>query len=133
MISGSMERKLRLWNEYVNETVIDEVKYIDKDRVIVGAYDKFKIVNTDKCVIEKKIRKETPSLSTVCCFIKFRDNNTIICGCIDGLYYFYDMNIEKYKTIKELNHDKAITALLTIDDYTFLFYSENKTIKLWKY
>ena len=70
MISGSGDRTLCLWNmsTYQCDKVIEGVDrcfihnslyQIDKDRVIVGGYDSFCIVNIDKCVIEKTIRDES--------------------------------------------------------------------------
>ena len=65
MISGSDDKTLRLWNmsTYQCDTVIKGVEcistnslyQIDKDRVIVGGYESFSIVNIDKCFIKKKI------------------------------------------------------------------------------
>ena len=72
-----------------------------------------------------------------------RDNKTILCGCYNGIFCFYDMNTEQYKITKN-NHkgyikdllfgdDRAITDLLLIDDNTFLSCSWDNTIKVWKY
>ena len=64
MISGAWDNTLRLWNmsSYQCEIIIKGVYcsfisslyQIDKDRVIVGAYDMY-IVVIDKCVIEKRV------------------------------------------------------------------------------
>ena len=82
-----------------------------------------------KCVIEKKI--EDKSFGRVNCFLKLRDNKTILCGCY-GIFCFYDMNTEQYK-ITQNNHHKAITDILLIDDNTFLSCSYDNTIKVWRY
>ena len=103
---------------------------IDKDRVIVGGWDTFSIVNIDKCAIEKKIIDK--SLVNVCCFLKLKDNKTILCGCEDGTFCSYDMNTEEYKKTTNY-HKKYISALLMIDDNTFLSCSWDMTIKVWKY
>ena len=103
---------------------------IDKDRVIVGGVNSFSIVNIDKCIIEKRIKDE--SLGYVYCFLKFRDNKTILCGCKYGIFCFYDMNTEQYKITND-NHHRDITDLLLIDDNTFLSCSWDNTIKVWKY
>ena len=131
---------LRLWNmsTYQCITVIEGVYcyytnslyQIDKDRVIVGGVNSFSIVNIDKCVIEKRIKDE--SLGYVNCFLKLRDNKTILCGCLDGIICFYDMNTKQYKITKNNHNDYAITDLLLIDDNTFLSCSY-KTIKVWRY
>ena len=103
---------------------------IDKDRLIAsGTLNSFCIVNIDKCVIEKTIKDE--SLGAVKCFLKLRDNKTILCGCSYG-FCFYDMKTEQYKITKK-NHNYSIEDLLLIDDCTFLSYSWDSTIKLWKY
>ena len=73
---------------------------IDKDRVIVGGAYSFSIVivNIDKCIIEKRIKDE--SFRYVDCFLKLRDNKTILCGCSYGIFCLYDMNTEQYKITK---------------------------------
>ena len=152
MISGSRDKTLRIWNmsTYQCENVIEGVEcdkviqdlkieysscdnslyQLDNDRVIVGGHDSFYIVNIDKCVIEKTIKDE--SFGNVYCFIKLRDNKTILCGCDDGTFCYYDMNEEDY-TITKNNHKGYISDLLLIDDKTFLSCSRDKTIKVWKY
>ena len=138
MISGCNDDTLRLWNMslYQCETVIYRVKcesnnslyQIDKDRVIVGGSDKFYIVNISKCIIEKKIKDD---FGYVKCFLKLRDNKTIICGCHEGLFCFYDINTNEYKKIRLNQSD--IEALLMIDDSTFLSSSFGDGIKVWNY
>ena len=140
MISGSWDGTLRLWNmsTYQCDKVIEGVDccstnslyQIDKDRVIVGEHKSFCIVNIDKCVIENRIDDE--SFKGVDCFLKFRDNKTILCGCNNGIFCFYDMNTEQYKITND-NHCYAISDLLLIDDNTFLSCSLDNTIKVWRY
>ena len=98
--------------------------------MIVGGDNSFSIVNIDKCRIEKRI--EDTSLGGVNCFLKLRDNKTILCGCDNGIFCFYDMNTEQYKITKN-NHNDAITDLLFKDDNTFLSCSTDTTIKVWRY
>ena len=139
LISGSRDDTLHLWNmsTYQCDKVIKGVDccctnslyQIDKDRMIVGGEYSFSIVNIDKCRIEKRIEDE--SIRDVHCFLKFRDNKTILCGCYSGKFCFYDMNTEQYKITKN-NHKAYITDLLLIDDNTFLC-SPAKTIKVWRY
>ena len=134
MISGA-DKTLRIWNmsTYQCVTVIERVGccwnnslyQIDNDRVIVGGVNYFSIVNIDKCITEKTI--EDKSLKGVCCFVKLRDNNTILCGCDDGTFCFYDMKKDEYKITKD------ISDLLLIDNNTFLSCSFDGTIKVWKY
>ena len=136
-----MKHLLHLWNmsTYQCDKVIEGVKccnnynslyQIDKDRVIVGGSDSFSIVNIDKCVIENRIKDE--SINYVDCFLKLRDNKTILCGCYNGIFCFYDMNTEQYKITKN-NHKGSISDLFLIDDNTFLSCSYDNTIKVWKY
>ena len=142
LISGSYDETLRLWNmsTYQCDKVIEGVDcyfthnylyQIDKDRVIVGGVNSFSIVNIDKYVIENRII-EDKSLIYVHCFLKLRDNKTILCGCKNGIFCFYDMNTEQYKITKN-NHNRDISDLLLIDDNTFLSCSWANTIKVWKY
>ena len=142
MLSGSWDMTLCLWNmsTYQCITVIEGVDcrftnslyQIDKDRVIVGGDKSFSIVNIDKCVIENRIKDE--SLRWVCCFLKLRDNKTILCGCKYGIFCFYDMKNEEYKITKNNHNDyDYINDLLLIDDNTFLSCSWDNTIKVWKY
>ena len=140
MISGSEDDTLLLWNmsTYQCMTVMEGVYccwinalyQIDKDRVIVGGKNSFSIVNIDKCEIEKRI--EDKSLGYVRCFLKLRDNKTILCGCRNGIFFFYDMKREESRITKN-NHNNNILDLLLIDDNTFLSCSKDKTIKVWKY
>ena len=140
MISGSDDKTLRLWNmsTYQCITVIEGVYcyypnslyQIDKDRVIVGGENSFSIVNIDKCVIENRI--EDILLGDVDCFLKLRDNKTILRGCDIGIFCFYDMNTKQYKRTKN-NHEGYITDLLLIDDNTFLSCSTDTTIQVWRY
>ena len=87
-------------------------------------------MNIDKCVIENSIDDE--SIECVFCFLKLRDNKTILCGCKNGIFCFYDMNTEQYKITKN-NHNYYISDLLFKDDNTFLSCSWDNTIKVWKY
>ena len=127
--------------EYVNISMCDcdwrnkccstnSLYQIDKDRVIAGGCCKFSILNIDKCVIEKTI--EDGTLGYVCCFLKLKDNKTILCGCDNGTFCLYDMNKEECKITKN-NHNDYVSDLLSIDDNTFLSCSDDGTIKLWKY
>ena len=86
--------------------------------MIVGGFETFCIVNIDKCVIERTI--EDKALGGVNCIIKLRDGNTIICGCNDNNFCFYDMNTKKYKIIDN-RHKDYISDLLFIDNNTFYF------------
>ena len=99
--------------------------------MIVGGTFLIYIVNIDKCVIEKKI-EEDKALGDVRCFLKLRDNRTILCGCKDGIFCFYDMKREESR-ITKTNHKENIFDLLLINDNTFLSCSRDKTIKVWKY
>ena len=138
MLSGSWDETLRIWNmsTYQCDKVIEGVDcfftnslyQIDKDRVIVGGVNSFSIVNIDKCIIEKRIKDESLD---VCCFLKLRDNKTILCGCYNGIFCFYDMNTKQYKITND-NHKGYISDLLFKDDNTFLSCSLDNTIKVWR-
>lgn len=140
LISGSEDDSLRLWNmsTYRCEDIIKGVTCcwsnslykIDKDRVIVGNKNMFYIVDIDKCVIENIVKDK--QLKYVKCFVKLRDNNTIVCGCDNGVFCFYDINTKKY-TITKKNHNDVIVDLLREDDDTFISCSWDKTIKVWYY
>ena len=139
MISVSSEKTLLLWNmqTYKYDKVINGVEccwnnalyQIDSDRVIVGGFDSLCILNIDKCVIEKTIKDE--SIRNVGCFLKMKDNKTILCGCDNEIFCFYDMKKDEYIITKN-SHNDYINDLLLIDEHTFLSCSKDKTIKLWK-
>ena len=101
---------------------------IDKDRVIVGGNDIFIILNIDKCIIEKTITDYF--LGGARNIIMLRDNKTILIGCSNGAFFFYDMKTKGYNFTK--NNHYNMSALLLIDDNTFLSSGDN-IIKLWKY
>ena len=139
MISGSYDGTLCLWNMSTYQCKVikgveccsnNSLYQINKDRVIVGGVNSFSIVNIDKCIIEKIIEDE--SLGGVGCFLKLRDNKTILCGCQYGIFCFYDMNIKQYKITND-NHNDHINDLLFKDDNTFLSCLDDETIKVWKY
>ena len=132
LISGSSDKTLRLWNmsTYQCTTVIEGVYcwntnslyMLNDDRVIVGGEKSFCIVDIDKCVIEQRI--EDKSFDVVTCFLKLRDDNTILCGSREKIFILYDMKTQEY-TINEL--EQGISTILFIDDNTFVT-SENCTI-----
>ena len=140
MISGSIDGTLHLWNMssyQCNKTIkgvyccwTNALYQIDNDRVIVGAKTYFYIVNIDKCVVEKTIEDE--SLGFVNCFLKLRDNNTILCGCGSGQLCYYDLITGKY-SISKNNHEKDIADLLLVNNKSFLSCSFDSVIKLWNY
>ena len=140
LISGSQDDTLRLWSmtTYKFEKVINGVKcdwsnalyQIDNDRVIAGGQYTFSIVNIDDCVIENQIINE--SFGYANCFIKLRDNTTILCGCGKGQFCFYDLNTSTYKMTMN-NHNDSINALLLMDNNTFISCSSDNTIKVWNY
>ena len=103
---------------------------IDKDRVIVCGENAFPIVNIDKCIIEKTIEDE--SIGWVYSFIKLRDNKTILIGCDNGNFCFYDMKSKEHRITKN-NQNGSVLNLLIVDDNTFLSSSDDKTVKVWKY
>ena len=105
------------------------INQIDNNRVIVGGMSSFAIVNIDKCSIENTI--EDKQTIYVHCFLKLRDNNTILCGCDKG-FCFYDMKTKEYKITRK-NHKGLINDLLQINYNTFLSCSFDKTIRVWKY
>ena len=70
-------------------------------------------MNINKCVIEKIV--DDALFGNVNCFLKLKDNKTILCGCDEGKFCFYNMNSGKYNTLKNF-HDRNVYDLLKIDD-----------------
>ena len=140
IVAGDTDGKLRLWSmsTYQCVSVIDNVKccyrnalyQFDDDRVIVGHKNGLYVVNIDKCIIEDELKDE--DLGYVTCFLKLRDNYSIICGCDEGKFCVYDIFSREHFTIPD-KHDKDITDLIRIDDDTFVSCSFDSTIKVWKY
>ena len=139
MLSGSVDGILCFWNlkNYQCITIINTVfcswvnslYRIDKNRVIVSGKNQFTIVNIDKCAIENRVIDN--SFGFVNCYLKLRDNKTILCGC-DNLLCFYDINTQHYSMIQG-DDKKGISDLLYIDENTFISCSFDKTIRIWKY
>ena len=99
-----------------------------KVKVMMNQYIKYPNPNS----ISYQIESNQETKLHIYCFLKFRDNKTILCGCNNGIFCFYDMNTEQYKITKK-NHHRGINDILLIDDNTFLSCSADKTIKVWKY
>ena len=99
LVSGSFDIYLRFWNMSTYQCVSSiypvSCRYtnclyqIDSERIIVGFDKMFYVVNMDTCTIEKwvKVKKE---LGGILCFEKLKDNKTIVCGCQNGAFLFYD-------------------------------------------
>ena len=85
---------------------------IDKERVIVGRDKRFSIVNIAQYAIEKPIEE-------VNCFLKLRDNKTILFCCGNGIFGYYDMTTKEYMTTK--NNTNIMDLSLIIDDDFFFF------------
>ena len=102
---------------------------IDSDRVIIGSYNKICIVNIDKGSIESEIKDN--KLGAVRCFIKLRDNKTILCGCDKGMFCLLDLNTKEY-TLQE-NNSHTINDILSLSQELLISCSDDKTIKIWKY
>ena len=83
--------------------------------------------------MEKNIKTiNDKSFGFVNCFLKLRDNNTILCGCVNGQLCYYDLITGKY-SISKNNHQKDINALLLVNNKSFLSCSDDSLIKLWNY
>ena len=141
MICGSFDGPLQLWYISSNKClkVIKNILcssnralyQMDKERILVGGYKGFSIINIDKCIIEKTIKDE--SIRYVYSFLKLKDDNTILCGSDKGTFLLYDMKKKKYSIILtyQLNN---ISDLISFDDKHFLLCSSKEsTIKLWEY
>ena len=87
-------------------------------------------MNIDNCLVEKTIEDE--SLGYVNCFLKLRDNNTILCGCESGQLCYYDLITEKY-SISKNKHEEDIDDLLLVTNKAFLSCSDDSEIKFWNY
>ena len=140
MISLGQDAVLRLWNmsTYKSDKMISEVYccwvnslyQIDNDRVIVGKNNGFSIVNITKWLIEKSITDE--GFECVLCFQQLRDNNTILCGCENSTFCFYDIDEQNYLTTNN-DHNGSIGDLLRVNDNAFLSCSFDGIIQLWSY
>ena len=140
MVSGSADSTLRLWDisTYQLKSTIKQVEcrslnglyQIDDERVIVGGTRGFNIVNINGCVIEKFFINQ--ELRQVFCFVKLRDNETILFGTTKGVFCYYNLKTgEDKKTHTE--HTDSINHLLSIDDKTIASCSKDNTIKIWEY
>ena len=141
LISGSCDESIIFWNMTTYQCVCrfrniswvrspNALYQIDNERIIVGAIVGFVIINFDKFVIENWVTSKNEE--SFDCFIKLRDNKTILCGCDKGKLCLYDM-YTKAVTITNKSHASKINDILTIDKETFMTCSDDKYIKVWKY
>ena len=143
MLSGSYESVLRVWNmpTYQCIAVIENVRWrtangiyqIDNNRVIIGGMDSITAFNIDKYIIEDKIVDKF--FNTMYCFLKLRDNKTILCGNLIGRFCYYDINTKQYRITKDnkIFICAYLTNLVKIDDNTFISSCQNKRIDVWNY
>ena len=68
----------------------------------------------------------------MCCYLKLRDNKTILIGCTQASLCLYNIETNKYIFTTDM-HEEAITGLIRINDDTIVSSSRDKTIKVWKY
>ena len=100
--------------------------------MIAGKRNWFTLVNFSNGKVEDDVIDE--SLGFVNCFLRLRDNKTILCGCSKEEFCFYDIESRKYiKTYKKGYHTDSVNDLVKRDDETFASCSRDKTIKIWKY
>lgn len=140
LISGSVDSTMRLWSmsSYQCISIIDEVYCcstnalyrVDDNRVIAGFNRGLILVNFDKCVIEYRIRKNI-EIGMVLCFMKLKDNKTILCGCEHGHFCLFDIETKKYKVI-QTNYNEDILDLLYIGDNHFVT-CEKEGIIEWEF
>ena len=141
LISGSCDLSIRFWSMKTYQRVCsfrylsfvrspNALYQIDNERIIVGSNIGFVIINFDKCVVENFVGAKNQKGFD--CFIKLRDNKTILCGCDKGKFGLYDMYTKTF-TITNKSHNSTINDILTIDEETFLTCSNDKSIKVWKY
>ena len=141
LISGSCDLSIRFWSMKTYQRVCsfrylsfvrspNALYQIDNERIIVGSNIGFVIINFNKCVVENFVSAKNQKGFD--CFIKLRDNKTILCGCDKGKFGLYDMYTKTF-TITNKSHNSTINDILTIDDGTFMTCSNDKSIKVWKY
>lgn len=139
LISGS-PKGLYMWDmtEYKVKSKIDNLScsganalyQLDDERILIGACDEIQIVNFCNNSIEKTIKDV--QLGIVRCFMKMRDNKTILCGCCGGKFCLFNKNTKQYIVSKN-KHLNDITDLLSINSDTFMSCSLDYSIKVWKY
>ena len=67
----------------------------------------------------------------VLCFMKLKDNKTILCGCEHGHFCLFDIETKKYKVI-QTNYNEDILDLLYIGDNHFVT-CEKEGIIEWEF
>ena len=139
LVSGSFDIYLRFWNMSTYQCVSSiypvSCRYtnclyqIDSERIIVGFDKMFYVVNMDTCTIEKwvKVKKE---LGGILCFEKLKDNKTIVCGCQNGAFLFYDKETHDIR-IQPGNHQSGIVDLCALNENTMVSCSKDGTLKVW--
>lgn len=135
MVSGSDDKTLRFWNilTYQSEGVIKDVdccshnsiSKINSEKIFIGGYLQFSIVNVISCTVELQIKNQ--ALMNVYQFIDdskekiyFRSENSIAS---------YDIGTKKINRTK--SYEKQMNCIIRIDDYTFMSKCQDSVV-IWK-
>ena len=140
LISLNGDKSIDMWNMTTYKKIgsvnpvcailPNQIFLFDKDRLIIGRKNGFCVVDIDKCEIETKVKDE--QLGFVKCFMRLRDNKTIVCGCDNGIICLYNINTGKY-TLNDNTPIHNIAQFLRIDDNTFASCSFDNSIQIWNY
>lgn len=107
---------------------------MDNQRIIIGSNKKMIIVNIVQGRKELEFEFEEDNIKEIKCFLKLRDNETILCGCNDGIFCAYNLMEKKYIYLGAHRFTIGnIENILKIDDTTFISFTFYGEIIFWKY
>ena len=137
LVSASLDYNFIIWNlsTYQKESVIKGVECFGKNsmlelengKVIVGGRLSIKIIDITKKTIDIEIING--KLGTLLSFCEI-DNNTIICGCSEGMIWKLNPNTKEVIKHKTISTKSNVEYLIKINDKSFITLDPYNKIKL---
>ena len=139
------------WNLFTSQTVsliklscsfwANSLYQVDDDRIAIGSYGAVTLLNVSTMIVEDKISESL--LGEVNCFLKLRDNMTLLAGALEGKILLYNLKTKEHnvnysevfdtemETLIEKQKGNSIISMAYIDEHTFITCARD--IKVWNY